>query len=507
MASPPGDLPHCSASCPTTAPDLISCSAFDLATHLLKHRFSNDAVATSSFLLECTSVLPNTDRQSEKTMADASVERIDLGDARHDKAIGISMVYPRGKLSCTFHENGLSCLTNKLERVQVAHSNVQRIVIFPKPEDCRTAKNVRDMVLIVLQDDGIKFNSKPQSQLCFQLPPIDCPNGDSWIDLFCDSFHLDKSTDVAHVPHPKQKIESNRKDYNFKSFSDVNSSSTTAAMPYVTCYQGVHDGVLYPMKEGLLFFKPPRFIPRSRLHSIACGRGGNSKYVDLICTLDDDTPLEFSNIARDEMVVLNEYIHGTLIPAMGTDSNGHCVVGVKADVDVDEETDDDKDTRVKRRSKRKGIREARAATKSQLVNSKNVREDDNDDDDHEDDDDDNDNEDDEDYGMLQTSSDDDDDDDDDDNDDDDDDNDDDDNDDDDNDDDGDNNDDDVADHENGIDKNEHAALVRANDDGEDGYKNKVITAKVFIESDDSDDSKNEDAFKAPPVKRIKKEKD
>ena len=49
--------------------------------------------------------------------------------------------------------------------------------------------------------------------------------------------------------------------------------------------------------------------------------------------------------------------------------------------------------------------------------------------------------------------------------------------------------------------------MRANDDREDGYKNKVITAKVFIESDDSDDSKNEDAFKAPPVKRIKKEKD
>ena len=335
MASPPEDL----LSCPA-ALDLSTCSASDLVTHLLKHRFSQDAVATASFFLDCTTFLPSAEKPKENEMMDVSVERVQLGDARHDKAMDISMMQPRGKLSCTFHEHGLSCKTNKQEHVQVAHTTVQRIVVFPKPEDCRTAKSVRDMVLIVLQEDGIKINSKPQSQLCFQLPPLDCPNGDSWIDFLCESFHLDKNTDVAIVPHPKQ-IESDRKDYKFKSFSDVNSSSTTAAMPYVSCYQGVHDGVLYPMKEGLLFFKPPQFVPRSRLHSISCGRGGNSKYVDLKCILDSDVPLEFTNIARDEVAVLNTYIHGILIPAMGTEANGHCVVGVKAS--EDEETDDDED--------------------------------------------------------------------------------------------------------------------------------------------------------------------
>lgn len=57
--------------------------------------------------------------------------------------------------------------------------------------------------------------------------------------------------------------------------------------------------------------------------SIACGRGtgASSRYVDMHVTLDDETALEFTNISREELSVLNQYIHSVLIPAMQRDGN------------------------------------------------------------------------------------------------------------------------------------------------------------------------------------------
>lgn len=70
--------------------------------------------------------------------------------------------------------------------------------------------------------------------------------------------------------------------------------------------------------------RPPLFIPRNFLHSIACGRGAgaSSRYVDMNITTTDDGPLEFTNINRAEIGVLNNYIHNVLIPAMEKDGQG-----------------------------------------------------------------------------------------------------------------------------------------------------------------------------------------
>lgn len=52
---------------------------------------------------------------------------------------------------------------------------------------------------------------------------------------------------VAQV-HP-QKV------HPFRSFDNPGQSTTTGGMPFVKCYHGVQDGILYPMEEGLLFYK------------------------------------------------------------------------------------------------------------------------------------------------------------------------------------------------------------------------------------------------------------
>jgi len=334
--------------------------------------------------------LPDSDTLCEKMMNDAAnVEEHnhveECGNALHTS--DISMMQPRAKFTCTFCTDGLLCKTNKDERLVVHYSRVNRLIFFPKPEDCRKTSDVRNMVLVVLKEE-VKFKAKPQLQLCFQLPSDICPAG-NWIEFLCNVLHLDKES-VDIVPHPKlPKIDS----YKFTSFAEPNSSTTTAAMPFVHCYHGVHDGVLYPLESGLLFFKPPKFLPRSTLHSISCGRGSNnSKYVDLVCDLDGAS-CEFTSISRDEVSVLNEYIHGTLIPAMKRDINGVVsTINVKEENNDDMKGDDD-NGQVKRRSKRKGIQEARAAIKSQLFNLPDESDDDDDDEEEDNDDDDDDSED------------------------------------------------------------------------------------------------------------------
>jgi hypothetical protein len=156
----------------------------------------------------------------------------------------------------------------------------------------------------------------------------------------------------------------------------TNSSSTTEGLPYVGCYKGFNDGALFPLREGLLFFKPPLFVHRSKLVSISCGRGsglggGSSRYVDMIATLDDDdsddddddvetnksatktkkkkkkkkkkeTILEFTNINRDELPGLNDYIHKVLIPAMKSDCD-NVVDDVTGDNDKNTDIDANSD--------------------------------------------------------------------------------------------------------------------------------------------------------------------
>lgn len=70
--------------------------------------------------------------------------------------------------------------------------------------------------------------------------------------------------------------------------------------------------------------RPPMFVHRSRLASISCGRGsGNaSRYVDMSVELDSNDRIEFTNIYREELGGLNDYIHKVLIPAMQVDADG-----------------------------------------------------------------------------------------------------------------------------------------------------------------------------------------
>lgn len=237
--------------------------------------------------------------------------------------------------------------------ILISPDDVQSVILFPKPEDCgKTAavaakkkkkkksviKIPGDMVLIAFTSKAkILFKKKVLQSVCFQLPEHEESSSSSsssedtgtfeeqWATLLNKSLSLDGS--LVRVYNPNKKEE--RLEDRFVFCSDVgdsNTSSTSAGMPFVKCYSGYNDGALYPLEEGILFFKPSQFIHRQDLKSIACGRGaGSSRYVDLKAILDDgeNTACEFTNIEREELKVLNYWIHSVLIKAMQKDADEH----------------------------------------------------------------------------------------------------------------------------------------------------------------------------------------
>ena len=87
--------------------------------------------------------------------------------------------------------------------------------------------------------------------------------------------------------------------------------SCTTNQSAISCYFKVDDGLLYPMKSGLLFLqKPIMFIPRDRIDEIMFGRGGSSstRTVDLSVSMTDGSaPVEFRMISREEQQALRDY--------------------------------------------------------------------------------------------------------------------------------------------------------------------------------------------------------
>jgi hypothetical protein len=260
-------------------PNLLDCEASELAAYLLQHRFKDDGMATASFLLECTSTLPDADAISaqlllvgddddddddnngdkheneetiEKQKDEETPEIQSLGNALAETCT-VSMTVPRGKFQMTLYERGMKCVNGKGDTFVIITSAAHRIVVFPNPQDCRLKKKEGANMMVLLcfhnKNDTVVFQDKALKQVCFALPAVEKEHSSkmTWIEVLCKSLSIPpKETIMAQNP---------KSGYTFESFKEGNTSTTTGGMPFVQCYYGVKDGVLFPMKQGLLFFK------------------------------------------------------------------------------------------------------------------------------------------------------------------------------------------------------------------------------------------------------------
>jgi len=228
----------------------------------------------------------NAASNSSKTEANNS-----LSSPLHAKAVEVSLTNPRGKFNMTFHADGIHASTVKNPVSLVIPSGaVDHVIVFPKPTDCqRFSSSKKDtptspMVLVCFKDSDdeeeddakenstqVTFKGKPLTQICFALPTVleeealkdacetasiastDKTSADVWLQLLCHSLHIPK--DRLYRVHNPADQSSKASGWTFKSHQEANKSTTSDGMPFVKCYYGVQDGCLYPMEQGLLFFK------------------------------------------------------------------------------------------------------------------------------------------------------------------------------------------------------------------------------------------------------------
>lgn len=262
-------------------------------------------MTTTAFLLEGTSTLPNADgiaaqlqeeaeasspqkdsalvssqsEESQSIITSSNNNNFNLGKPLHSKPLEISFLNPRGKFHLTLHENGIAATTvTKPQPMIIAKGCVRNAVVFPKPQDCQSTTTKKGaappspMMLLCFQEHGDdnklpSFKQKPLSQVCFpvpaslgedQLEEVTADNTsddavDAWIQLVSRSLGIHPKTQVYRVQNPVHPQKGTG--WSFKSHQEAGVSTTQDAKPFVNCYRGVHDGSLYPMKEGLLFFK------------------------------------------------------------------------------------------------------------------------------------------------------------------------------------------------------------------------------------------------------------
>jgi Histone chaperone Rttp106-like len=296
--------------------------------------------ASCSSLLSSPASSNNGAKEEEEEGASAPVGG-ELGARIHPETgpLGASLSNPRGRFDVEWYENGMAFAEAKdpTSRIAVARGTVRHLVVFSKPEDLLRSKHrnlsgrakkdsaasagTKSMMLLVFRHDSeCIYKKKRIQQVCLQLPG-EVGDEAAFVDCVIERLGLDGPSQVVRV----------QGDRTFRSHSEAGTSTTTSGMPFVNCYHGVNDGVVFPLSHGLLFVKPPLFVPVESIHSVALGSRNSSggRYIDLQVAVraagaadadDETTSIEFTNIHKDEASGLNRYIQ-SLVNATGDGPN------------------------------------------------------------------------------------------------------------------------------------------------------------------------------------------
>jgi hypothetical protein len=282
MCSVPTPDEAASAASKSKCLDLATCTSSALANYLIQHRFHSDPPQALSFLQAATKAVTQHVKDQEAASESSQQRTIeDLGAALLSTPLETSLITPRaGKFQIQLHERGL--VATKLNTNNASPNNIQlvlpqgsvsHILLFPKPEDCKTivANNKKSKppnahLVLLRVEPPLQFQNKSVNQVCFALSwnKAEGPTGPAgetsgwkqataaWRTLLSQSFGGggggDKNNAVVAQVHPQPPSP-------FLSYQSSDQSTTTGGMPFVKCYHGVQDGVLYPLQEGLLFYK------------------------------------------------------------------------------------------------------------------------------------------------------------------------------------------------------------------------------------------------------------
>lgn len=294
---------------------LESCTPEALVEYLNRHRFQESISRTMDFLQQALQVATNVNnnnnnkqKNSDSMTAEINREEL-LGTPLLTVPLETSLLTPRaGKVSIQLYTNGYLVATSQkdpTQRLVVPSSEVSHILFFAKPEDYSVVLSNNNnkkkepgahLVLITTTiNSNITFQNKAVSQACFALSWVKGtgPTGPSVVvkdddddDEKSDGFNVTTTERVGweHATKSWRNVletclkqnnpdlvvaqvllkqsttttNNNKNNHNtppFVSFQPPGQSTTTGGMPFVRCYHGVNDGILYPLREGILFYK------------------------------------------------------------------------------------------------------------------------------------------------------------------------------------------------------------------------------------------------------------
>lgn len=206
---------------------------------------------------------------------------------------------PRGRFTLEFSAAGLSLRAKSAANDQfVPLERVSRVLRVRKPE--AYAKKDASWYFVLQLKDGVSTpKGKPLRALLLQSEEGGAP------------LDLGPSLQGAPPSVLQSILEELLHSATFGSASADVFESSLSKKPFVGCYKGVQEGHLWPLAAGVLFLKPPTFVPEEDVSGLTCGRGGASgatRYVDLSLALESGETVEFTNIERDELPGLQAYI-------------------------------------------------------------------------------------------------------------------------------------------------------------------------------------------------------
>jgi hypothetical protein len=167
---------------------------------------------------------------------------------------------------------------DKDARIPISKARIKRFLLFRRPDDYRSMKQpsgggggkgaLPGHVVLICLGGGknnpvrkmIEFKGKPMTQVCFQLPSYggSSPTEEEWRDGLVAAL-LAREDGAIRIRLAMEADCVAGADA-FRLADEDRGTMTTGGMLFASCYRGFHNGALFPLREGLLFFRPPLFV-------------------------------------------------------------------------------------------------------------------------------------------------------------------------------------------------------------------------------------------------------
>lgn len=230
--------------------------------------------------------------------------------------LDMQCMQPRGRFNVEIGKTSLT-LRGKTGVACALWTNVQEVICIPKPDAPANAKESEvALVMIVSFKDPVSFGKGSVTTVCIQAESKASITVHSQAKEYV-GVPSDVLTRLITAAIGRAVSRSSKNIY-------VGPDNKTS----VACYHGTNQGSLCPLKEGLLFLKPVKFIPKDSIEAVTAGRGGSAvtRYVDLIVEVESNTSdskgksaaksksEEFTNIDRGFLPALQRYVEEYLTP-------------------------------------------------------------------------------------------------------------------------------------------------------------------------------------------------